>query len=82
MGQRADGRREILSGVKPGDRVVTSGNFLIDSESRLQSGLQAMEAMPGHAHGAAPAKPTAPAKPAAPAGEHAGQGGMPGMPGM
>lgn len=26
---------EVLSGLRPGDRVVTSGNFLIDAEARL-----------------------------------------------
>jgi Cu(I)/Ag(I) efflux system membrane fusion protein len=53
IGQRTDGRREILSGLEPGDRIVTSGNFLIDSESRLKSALQDMQAMPGMDHGTA-----------------------------
>jgi Cu(I)/Ag(I) efflux system membrane fusion protein len=39
-GQRADGRIEILSGLELGDRVVTSGNFLIDSESRIKAGIK------------------------------------------
>lgn len=39
-GQRAGGRIEILSGLKPGDKVVTSGNFLIASESRLKAGIK------------------------------------------
>jgi RND family efflux transporter MFP subunit len=30
-------RVEILSGLKPGERVVTAGAFLLDSESRLKS---------------------------------------------
>ena len=75
VGQRAEGRREILSGVEPGDRVVSSGNFLVDSESRLKSALPGMAAPPAHQHGTAGAKP--PAKETPPAG-----GGMPGMPGM
>src|SRR6185503_16022931 len=29
---------EVLSGLKVGERVVTSGNFLIDSESQLKAG--------------------------------------------
>jgi len=37
VGMRAGGRVEILSGLEPGDRVVTSGQFLIDSESSLQA---------------------------------------------
>jgi Cu(I)/Ag(I) efflux system membrane fusion protein len=36
----------ILEGLKAGDRVVTSANFLIDSESRLRSG-GGMAGMPG-----------------------------------
>ena len=36
IGAQSDGRMEILSGLKAGERIVTSGNFLIDSESRLK----------------------------------------------
>jgi Cu(I)/Ag(I) efflux system membrane fusion protein len=39
-GKRAEGLMEILSGIEPGDRVVTSGNFLIASESRLKAGIE------------------------------------------
>jgi multidrug efflux pump subunit AcrA (membrane-fusion protein) len=31
-----DGHIEILSGLQAGERIVTSGNFLLDSESRLR----------------------------------------------
>lgn len=31
---------EVLDGLKPGDAVVTSGNFLIASESKLKSGIE------------------------------------------
>jgi len=37
LGQKAQGYYEVLGGLSEGDIVVTSGNFLIDSESRLQS---------------------------------------------
>ncbi|MBI4889610.1 MAG: efflux RND transporter periplasmic adaptor subunit [Acidobacteria bacterium] len=37
-GERFDGRIEILSGLQPGERIVISGAFLIDSESRMRSG--------------------------------------------
>ena len=40
-------RFEILEGLKAGDRVVTSANFLIDSESRLLAGGGSMAGMPG-----------------------------------
>jgi len=36
LGPRSGDAFEVLSGLKPGDRVVTSGNFLIDAEARLQ----------------------------------------------
>jgi multidrug efflux pump subunit AcrA (membrane-fusion protein) len=39
LGQKAEGYYEVLEGLKEGDAVVTSGNFLIDSESRLQSAI-------------------------------------------
>jgi Cu(I)/Ag(I) efflux system membrane fusion protein len=37
LGAQAGEYYEVLSGLEEGDIVVTSGNFLIDSESRLQS---------------------------------------------
>lgn len=41
LGQKAQGYYEVLGGLKPGDVVVTSGNFLIDSESKLKTPSQA-----------------------------------------
>jgi RND family efflux transporter MFP subunit len=38
-GSRFDDRVEIVSGLKPGERIVISGNFLIDSESQLNPGV-------------------------------------------
>lgn len=35
-GLRADGSVEVLKGLKPGERIAISGNFLIDSEARLK----------------------------------------------
>ena len=40
-------RFQITKGLKAGDRVVTSANFLIDSESRLNAGGGGMAGMPG-----------------------------------
>ena len=34
---------EVLSGLREGDLVVTRANFLVDSESRLQSALRALD---------------------------------------
>lgn len=44
---RFEDRFQILAGLKAGDEVVTSANFLIDSESRLQAGGGSMAGMPG-----------------------------------
>ena len=41
-GATADDVIAITAGLTAGERVVTSGNFLIDSESRLQGALQGM----------------------------------------
>jgi Cu(I)/Ag(I) efflux system membrane fusion protein len=42
------GRFHVLAGLTAGDRVVTSANFLIDSESRLRlGGMGGMPGMPG-----------------------------------
>jgi membrane fusion protein, copper/silver efflux system len=38
-GARLDGRIIILSGLQAGEKVVTSGNFLVDSESQLKAAL-------------------------------------------
>ncbi len=35
-GWRFDDRTEIVKGLTPGDKIVVSGNFLIDSESRMR----------------------------------------------
>jgi RND family efflux transporter MFP subunit len=37
IGVQSGGRIEILSGLKAGERIVVSGNFLIDSESQLRT---------------------------------------------
>ena len=36
LGWRSGGRQQIVSGLQPGEEVVTGGVFLIDSESRLR----------------------------------------------
>jgi Cu(I)/Ag(I) efflux system membrane fusion protein len=41
-GMQRGGEVEILSGLEEGDRVVVSGQFLIDSESNLQASFMRM----------------------------------------
>ena len=50
LGVTADGYDEVKRGVAEGETVVTSGNFLVDSESRLKAALQGT-ASEGHQHG-------------------------------
>jgi Cu(I)/Ag(I) efflux system membrane fusion protein len=40
LGRRGEGYTEITEGLKPGEEVVTSANFLIDAESNLKAALQ------------------------------------------
>jgi Cu(I)/Ag(I) efflux system membrane fusion protein len=47
VGERSDGYYQLVSGLNEGDKVVTSANFLVDSESSMKA---AMEAMAGGAH--------------------------------
>ncbi|MGH8076790.1 MAG: efflux RND transporter periplasmic adaptor subunit, partial [Lysobacter sp.] len=46
VGRSSGGRTEILAGLKGGERVVTSGQFLIDSEASLSGALQRLGALP------------------------------------
>jgi len=39
-GMQSEGFVEVLSGLSEGETIVTSGQFLIDSESQIQSNLQ------------------------------------------
>lgn len=43
MGAKLEGNVVVLSGVNAGETIVTSGNFLIDSESRLKSAMSGMQ---------------------------------------
>jgi len=42
LGAKVNDRFIVLSGLSPGEMVVTSGNFLIDSESQLKTALGGM----------------------------------------
>jgi len=59
IGMEADGQTEIRRGLEPGQTVVVSGQFLIDSEASLRATAGRMENTP---------------RPAAAAVEHEGQG--------
>lgn len=48
VGSKVQGYYEVISGLQQGEGVVTSANFLIDSESQLKG---ATGAMGGHQHG-------------------------------
>ncbi len=41
IGARGDGFAQVLDGLKAGEQVVVSANFLIDAESNLRAALQA-----------------------------------------
>jgi membrane fusion protein, copper/silver efflux system len=73
-----DGMREVLAGLKGGEDVVTSAQFMLDSESRFREAVQLMmpgmemggkkeeapQPMPGmKMDGTPPAKPTPPPMP-------------------
>ena len=65
VGVRGNGKAQILSGVKAGEKVAVGANFLLDSESRLRAALVRMTGgEPG------PPQPDPPAQ-----GGHAGHGG-------
>jgi Cu(I)/Ag(I) efflux system membrane fusion protein len=66
VGVRGDGKAQILSGVREGERVAVGANFLLDSESRMRAALTRMTGAP------ASAPPTGAAAP--PSG-HEGHGG-------
>lgn len=50
LGMQSRERVEVLSGLNEGERVVVSGQFLIDSESNLQASLRRMSAPGGAGH--------------------------------
>jgi RND family efflux transporter MFP subunit len=75
VGVRGNGKAQILSGVKAGEKVAVRANFLLDSESKLRAALTKMT---GGA--SAPSKPQSPLPPQSqpkpqPKGDHTGHGG-------
>jgi membrane fusion protein, copper/silver efflux system len=47
IGDKFDGYYEVLAGLSPGERILASASFLLDSESRLKEAMGAMAGMPG-----------------------------------
>ncbi len=47
VGAEFDGQYAVLAGLKPGEKIVASGNYLIDSESNLGTAKQGMSGMAG-----------------------------------
>ena len=48
LGAKSEDYYQVKSGLVEGEKVVTSGNFLIDSESKLKASLSALAG--GHQH--------------------------------
>lgn len=64
IGARSGDSYELLKGLKEGDQVVASANFLVDSESNLKAGLEAIGgAAAPHQHSAPEAPTPAPSTP-------------------
>lgn len=70
LGHRGEGYVEVLDGVKEGEAVVISANFLIDAESNLKAAVSGFGQ--AGAGGAKPGSSTAPDAPAA--GTHTAEG--------
>ena len=51
LGVKVDNYYEVIEGLKPGERVVTSANFLIDSESSFKEAVGGMAGMDHGSHG-------------------------------
>jgi membrane fusion protein, copper/silver efflux system len=63
LGWRSEDKVQVLEGLSEGEKVVTTANFLVDSESRLRAAIE------GFVASEQPAPPAA-----APAGNGTGHG--------
>jgi RND family efflux transporter MFP subunit len=68
VGRRVDDRVEVLEGLTAEEEIVVSGNFLIDSESQIQTGPRGLDGAGKHAA----SQPVPPAGQPAPAGQSSG----------
>jgi Cu(I)/Ag(I) efflux system membrane fusion protein len=61
LGARSEGGfYEVVSGLKEGERVVTSGQFMLDSESQLREAIQKMQRPSAPGEVVPPAMPVVP----------------------
>lgn len=68
LGTPSDDLFPVVSGLSPGDKVVLSGNFLLDSQAHLSSGMSGLYGgSKEFAAGSAPAAPSGPPDGAPPA---------------
>lgn len=79
IGQQADGYVQVLSGLQPGETVVTAATFLIDSQTKLgtvgsHAGHGGSGSGGGGSSSSAPAAPPAQQAAPAPGGSHSGHG--------
>jgi len=59
LGGKYDNYYEVLAGLSPGERIIASASFLLDSESRLTEAMGAMAGMAGMDMGDTQKKPAA-----------------------
>lgn len=59
LGVEADGLYQVLEGLREGEHIVTSAQFLIDSESNLKAAVDAMVATVGDAEATPTSRPHA-----------------------
>ena len=50
LGIESDGKLQVLDGLAEGERVVTSSQFLLDSESNLRAAVGRLASGSGHSH--------------------------------
>lgn len=65
VGSESNGMYEVISGLSPGDRVATSGVFLIAAEARISTAAKYWEKVPENTGPEVPAPPGASSKPPA-----------------
>ncbi len=81
LGVSSGGLTEVVDGLEAGERVVTSAQFLIDSESKLNEATAKMLSKGLAGSGDAPAEPSSMGMPGM-EGDMEAMDGMPGMSGM